>query len=276
MEQALENVAEISVDIETVTPTMAAAFLARNRRNRPVSPIVVQRFGKLMTEGRWIFDGTPYRFDLTGDLLDGQHRCTAQVEYDATLPVLIIRGLPREAQDVMDQGKRRSPGDVLGINGYQRGPALAGAARLMMAIEAGEEGSRALRAAFLDGHTIRAWVDEHPDFEESLTPGTAASKTFKSMPTSVATAVHYQLRTLDAEAADAFFGQIVNGTDLEVDDPVYALREALIKDSQKERGRFTAWAVHSMIIKAWNAHRSGQNIKRMTPTPKDRLFPKAV
>ena len=83
----------------SVTPTLAAAWLALNNNNRRAADRVVARYRADMLEGRWEFAGDPIRFDAQGNLIDGQHRLLALAgcPEGTQFKFLVVRNLPVES-----------------------------------------------------------------------------------------------------------------------------------------------------------------------------------
>lgn len=121
-----------TVRIVTVTPAMARAWLAANTNNRTLSEATVRAYRRDMLEGRWLFAADPIRFSDAGTLLDGQHRLEALAGCpdDTEVTFLVATKLPRETQMVMDQGRRRRPGDQLTLLGAKDANIVAAGIRL--------------------------------------------------------------------------------------------------------------------------------------------------
>ena len=101
---------KITQSIVMVDQAMAKRWLERNVKNRAPRQRAVASYRNDMAAGRWMMAGDPIRFNIDGDLVDGQHRLLALADLpDVTLPFTVVRGLPREAQSYMDQGIKRAP-----------------------------------------------------------------------------------------------------------------------------------------------------------------------
>ena len=152
------------VELVHVTPALAREWLTRNRRNRTVSEFTVNKYLNDMVAGRWQYAADPIRFDMDGNLLDGQHRLTALAQVadpEVALPMLVVRNLPADTQLIMDQGKRRSPGDQLSLLGVRDSNVVAAGVRLIIAYETG--------AMFRDSHVQRvATTNAHAPAMPSL------------------------------------------------------------------------------------------------------------
>ncbi len=123
-----------------VTPEMAAEFLDRNTRNRPIRQFKLQALMNDMKNGRWRFNGDAIRFYADGSLADGQHRCEAAVRTNTSFRANIIHGLTAEDGMTLDTGSTRTNADVLTLQGdlaKKDANHLAGAARVIIAHDAG-------------------------------------------------------------------------------------------------------------------------------------------
>src|SRR5688572_25165711 len=101
----------VTSEIITITPNMAEAMLGKNFKNRNVSKGLVQAYARDMLSEDWRFTGEAIKFDVTGKLIDGQHRLLACVKAGVNFRSLVLRGLEPEAQEVLDSGRVRTAGD---------------------------------------------------------------------------------------------------------------------------------------------------------------------
>lgn len=99
--------------IERIDAKKAERYLAMMGPNRKLSGEIVDRLVSAMKDGHWVYDGSPIRFNVDGELVDGQHRLWAVVESDLEFDFLVVRGVARVAMATMDTGRRRSFTDVL-------------------------------------------------------------------------------------------------------------------------------------------------------------------
>lgn len=108
-------------EVVRITPAMAKEILPSRAKNRTLT---ANTYGPLLADmlnGRWAFNGQPISFDSEGKLIDGQHRLSALSEagdYGKCLDgfdFLVLRGLPSEAMDTTDIGRKRSFADQVNI-----------------------------------------------------------------------------------------------------------------------------------------------------------------
>lgn len=103
--------------IETITPLQAEAYLGKNSFNRRIKPEVVDGYMRDMQNGKWALNGDAIRFDKNGLLLDGQHRLLACIKSGVPFTTYVITGLDTDVFDTIDNGCKRSSGDVFKIRG---------------------------------------------------------------------------------------------------------------------------------------------------------------
>lgn len=106
------NEPKIEITIEEINPELAKKYLELNRRNRHITKHHAALLTSEMLDDRWVFNGDPIRFDEDGNLIDSQHRLQALIDSGKTYKFVVIRGLPREAFDTIDIGRRRATADL--------------------------------------------------------------------------------------------------------------------------------------------------------------------
>lgn len=253
--------------VRAMTPADARRLLETQVRNRSVSRNTVIKYQTDMREGLWVFNGEPIRFDENGRLLDGQHRlhAVAGMPEEFSVDFLIIEGLPSSSQLSMDQGRKRTAGDQLGLQGVRNGRHVASAVKTIIMYE---------RNAFFDVNTgmrkhsdqvtnatIERWVGENPDETEVISDGISQMRTIDA-PASLSGAIHVILRRIEVDQAEDFFRRLSTGADLHLNHPILTLRNrfALIR---RDRIRSTDRDYIGMYFTAWNAFRKGRDISRI-------------
>lgn len=258
-QSTIPALAEKPVNIEarviSVSPELAAEWLARNPRNRNLSTGAVAQFAADMQAGRWTFTGQPIVFDRTGNLQDGQHRLTAQVKVGATIDWLVVGGIATAAQNYMDIGRPRSVADQLRIGGYALGNHVAAAARLKLLYDGESNPTKP---------QIRAYaVKHHAALARSGYLGKSVSQVIGGSESAYAVA-HFHLAQINPELADEFFDRLRSGADLPATSPLLVARNFI------GRGGLTVGRGHSDTLrvrfidylhKAWNLWVAGKRIK---------------
>ena len=263
----------ITSQIVTITPAQASSWLDANKfHNRNLSDRNVDRIARDIKAGKWVFDGNPIRFDKENNILDGQHRLWAIVKSGKTVKSAVIRGLENEAKMVIDSGKSRSNTDFLHFQGYQNASVLAAVARLSIGYKDNgkdlwkwAQGTSAVR---LTGQEIIAEVDANPNLEGAVkaTMGLRFSRKILS-PATVAFC-YYLFASVEKNLTrvDKFFMDFETGNNLHEDSPILSLRNTFTVrdiDLMERHGgnKVMAYRV-ALVIKAWNAWKDNEVIKR--------------
>ncbi len=256
-----------SASLIYIDPPMARRVLERNTRNRRISEMHVERLMQEMQSGRWRYNGEAIKWSVDNVLLDGQHRLTALSRLDdsISLPFLVVRGLPTETQDTMDQGRVRHAGDQLSIDGLAAGgdpKIIAGAIRVHIWWTTGRLFGDQVRNKVSNSEVI-AWAKSHPVELSLLTEicQQANSRRIKARPSLVA-AVLLNLYLINSDAAQEFQIHLLTGAGLEAGNPILTLRDRLQRIAEtkvKEPER----DIIGFFVTTWNAWRKGQTLVKL-------------
>jgi hypothetical protein len=218
-----------------------------------------------MLNRNWRVTGEALKFDPEGKLLDGQHRLAAvldaaETDPSITVPMLVVRGVPREAQDVMDTNSRRTGADQFKIKGYANYAALAAATKWSIIWERGalytDRDSRAVT------HSDQLeFVQANPRLEE-ITALAASKSKFIYMPLGFIITSWWVLDRIDEEQAQWFFARLADGVNLPDMHPIHALKASLIT-LRLQKSHMSPDVYLSMVMRTWNAIREGKTMQRM-------------
>ncbi len=261
------------VEVVWISPAMASAWLARNTHNRSFNRNAVTQYVRDMRANTWKLNGETIKFDVNGELLDGQHRLRACVEADTPFQSYVISGVSPQAFDTVDIGRKRTTGDALVINGEINTSQLAGALGFVWRYE-----NQCLeRKEFPTAATLLAYLSEHQGLRESVD---RAHGHGHFAPCSVLAGLDYLTRQKDLELSEEFFEKLYKGEGLSATDPVHLLRERLLKNNSLHgRGRLQTYDIAGLFIKAWNATRLGQRLALLRFSPhgvKKEPFPEII
>lgn len=250
--------------IADVTPDLAEKMLSHNTQNRNKSDGSIYSYLADMQKGEWRFSGDPIRFHKNGKLLDGQHRLTAISRLNAgeTVRALVITGLDDEDQMIMDQGRKRTPGDQLSIKGVDHSHLVASAIKWIILYQSGVLFSdRKKQPSYHTTPTIVRWMEEHPDqvgFITSIAKDCMAAP----VPPSILAAVACIAAELDGELAAEFVSAIRTGVGQDSGSPILALRNRAI-NSRINKRRDSDRDMFGLIAKSWNAWVTGKSITKL-------------
>ena len=233
---------------ETVTPKKASKWLQQNERNRPCSIHRAKVYAQAIKDGVWKLNGETIKFNCNGDLIDGQHRLHAVVMAGQAVESYILTGLPADAFDTIDGGRKRSNADRLARRGEKHYTLLAAVVARVWCWEQGERiGSQApprpdIMDEVLSRHgTIREAVSDIVRMKPVL------------MPLSDAAFLMYAGRVMwGHELSDPFWESVLLAEGLLRGTPAYTLYQKLHEDHGRlvKMGRTPRLA---MCIKAFNA-----------------------
>ena len=249
--------------VVTMTPEIAADLLRRNSNNRPIRDVITNNYLADMRSGKWKYAGDPIRLAEDGSLLDGQHRLTAMAAMPSgwSAPVLLIEGLPTSTQLVMDQGRKRNPGQQLHLLGYVNAYHLASTVRVLIEWRNGLMFRDTSQKSAVTTSRIQEFVEENPHIP--LLINEARQRVISCyMTPSVVAAFHVEAASIDKEIADEFLTQLAEGVGLEPGSPVLALRERAIR-GKAERRKDSDRNQLGLLIRTWNLHWEGGTVARV-------------
>lgn len=245
-----------SFRVVRVTPELAEEWLGKNTHNRNIRQSTVDAYARDMAAGRWLLTGDAIEFGPDGVLYNGQHRCLAIVKSRQTVEMLVAEGIAADAQRVRDAGPRRSPSDMLKLEGHANYSTLAAAVRFAMTYPTGVEPRNQSKTP------THSEIGEFLTKNEDLADAVAASRYYRKtidIPPSITAVAWWQLVRLDADACENFFNSIANNATTGDGDP----RNTLIKrlnSARRSNERLPQIAQLSMLFRVWNAWLQGKSL----------------
>ncbi len=250
--------------IVDITPEIAAEMLKCNTHNRLPRKTTILHYARQMIADDWMMTAEAIHVTNDGLLLNGQHRLLAIIKANTTVPILVIWGLSREAQDLLDHGDKRRISDTLTMNEFATDAKTTAAAighiRRMAIQGRVERGNWKLT----DAEAKRFMRSDADGLYASMVYARDVARETK-YPRSLACALHYMLACIDRTDANQFFGHFATGDLLVTGDPVRTLREWTIRHppgGRNERPKDTHFC--RVTLKAWNAYRRNKSLKSMS------------
>jgi len=252
---------EMSVTLEHITPQIAAQMLEANTNNRPARDGLVQSYAEDMRAGRWQTNGDAIRFNVNGQLIDGQHRLFAVVRSGVHISSLVIRNLPPEAFQTIDGGATRKAGDLLNLMDVKNANSVASVARMAILYETGLIQQRKVSRT-----SIVEFVEQHPYTVEAVRLGRPAGRGghLNAAPVSTVIFLANERRLYDDEIT-SFLEGIVEGARLERGDPRLALREWSVNERMRNHGKLNTIVTFAAVARAWNAYAKGERLIVIKP-----------
>lgn len=261
----------ITTDFVEITPQMAAELLEHNSVNRRIRPRQVAAYAEDMARGLWRLTGEAIKVSRSGQLQDGQHRLNAIIDSGQSVRMLLIKGLEDEAQALMDQGANRTATDAARMAGYTYASHSSSIARwLLLAPTPNPNMEQQLKAKASTAQILKT-LEDNPDIPESA----AAYSSLRNYLPGSPTAIGYtwlQMRRKSPEDCTLFFASFVDLSFKALYDPrKAAIRRLQAMDrepgarSSKDKGIATV----SVLIRAWNAWRAGEELESINAYTKN-------
>lgn len=252
---------KLTLDRERVTPAAAAEYLKANTQNRKLGDSRVDVLAGAIKRGEWVENAETVKFDVSGALVDGQHRLAAIVRAKKAVPLWIARNCPTEAQDTVDTGRSRSAADVLSIRSYGNANALAATARLMLEYERTKVLGRT--SGDRRAPTVQQIV-RYVEAEETLADFVKFGKWFAEqdrslgIPNSVVAAsalIFSRADNVTIEDVLDYFSTVLNPKS--ASEPGAKIRQRLQKGNTATQ-KMPREVKSALLIKGWNAYITGQ------------------
>jgi hypothetical protein len=248
-------------EIRAINPALAAQFLGRMPVNRRLARNHVLSLVEAINRGDWRFNGDPIRFNSKGKLIDGQHRLNAIIESGKTIDFLVVTDLEDEAIETVDTGNRRSFANYLEMRDERYPMSLAPAVRYFANWEKTDSFADQWHAPKRSITELAKVLDDNPGIRDSMVVlARMGNKGRLGIRAGFGT-LHYIFAGIDKDDAELFFDKLTTGVELEIDNPIYQLRERLaaFKGTGVPTQLITAYA-----IKAWNLWRDGLTVKNLS------------
>jgi len=120
-----------------ITPEIAQQYISSNLNNRKLNNKHVLFLSSEMKSGYWKENGQSIVFDINGNLIDGQHRLNAICHSGCTIKTLVCTGAESAVMATIDNGRVRSRGDVLKIEGFAYSGVISTALNILFRFDDG-------------------------------------------------------------------------------------------------------------------------------------------
>lgn len=263
---------------ELITPQGAAELRELSRKNRPVSRRTVNIYANIILMGLWDPDTDEIMMDVAGNVIEGAHRLAAIEQAGVPVYCWISRG--HSLDTVMNRGTvhPRSPGQNvaihLGSQGAHADATIAKTVLLLLRYLGRENGKLARVHSITQRDKAIMTVTRGEELKRSV----EHVHRFHTWLTAVAPEPPVVLIHLLANAAGKespalhFVEQIATGQELDVDSPILAVRQKLLRHKTK-LSKLPPDDVTALVARAWNGFFLAETLK-VVPIPK--TFPPLV
>ena len=256
--------------VEKITPKKAQEYLAQNFCNRPISPLTVQKYVRLLQKDKFHLTHQGIAFDEQGRLRDGQHRLAAIVQTNATVNMVVARGITEAAALAIDDGRKRTDSQALSMaHGSLVSGFIAAIAKEMFI--GGQHFGTTAKPVVVGRLELVDFFGEHAEAIQTVresfrdnTQGVGQSYILAA----IARASYH----LPAKKVKRFAEVLVSGFSKEGDEPIITMRNYILKHKEDKRSRLMRdelYAKTEQVLLEWSGN---QWNGRLTKAKKE-LFP---
>lgn len=239
-----------------IYPAVAQAILsAYNTQNRSLKKGLERSLGLVVQNEVFELTGDTIKMSKNGVLLDGQHRLKSCAISSVPIMSHMVFGLRDEVFDVLDQGYKRTPADVLKLRGIRDATWIASSIRWVVSLETGTIASRSREA--LSPRDIRELAEGRlKDLHDYVPAGRLINEAF-GHPPSLITALAFVIGKRNEKLAKDFIHEWVHGARVGRNENFDTLNLRLMTLQKQSGGRVNSYVRAALIIQmfnAWNAN----------------------
>lgn len=275
------------IPYQLITVDMARDLESHNTHNRNRSDELSQDHAATMREKSWITNGDTIRFDVDMVMLDGQHKIEAIILSNEPQWYPIVCGLPKEAMETIDTGKKRTAADALHLRGFKNASTLAAATRLAIMLSKGQVAGRVSRLLVNNQNIVKFNSDplQKKKMENCAEESATWHRAAKFLTASQWAALAFTLGERNRQQAQIFIKGLAFGESLSASgattSAIYHLRRELQNRTPEEGLKSKAGKIRAnaqdvlfekfkLIYKAWNLFQRQQRISELRLTPDER------
>jgi hypothetical protein len=235
-----------------ITEVMAKKMLKEKRDNRNIAQNYVRRLADSMERGEWVLNSVPIILDKKGKVIDGQHRLSAILLYKKPVKMAVAYDVDKNAYKTIDIGRRRSPGDMLSMQGEKDCNVLASVLRLYNSFREKDLNSLNCNTAYISPRQTEILLGQNPGIRDGVRFASGNKKPIQLLMTpSIAATFHFIFGRRNTKNRNDFFESLIGGANLGKNNPIYILRQILLE----RRVRYSTKdkpMICCLMIKTWN------------------------
>lgn len=244
-----------------VTPEMATGWLGKNVSNRRKRNNVISALARAIRCRLWMVNGEAIIIDTDGNLLDGQHRLEAIVSTGVPIPCMVAFNIRRAAFLTLDQGSKRTAGDVLGMEGVPHHSDVAASLSYPWRHEHQMLGSEVVGRPNASAAELLDLLNNHQGILKS-SAYFASKQAGRIAKPGMFIFLHYVCTNRHPDQ-EQFFDNVLTGVGITDRDSVaFLLRKRLI-DNAANKAKLPPIDILALSIKAWNMHILGSTGKNL-------------
>lgn len=254
----LLDAATPSIFIGSISPSEAELLLGLNTNNRPLKRKHIANLVRDLHAGNWKVNGDAIRVSKSGVLLDGQHRLLACAEAGVPLETAIFLGADDEAGETIDQGAKRTAGDVLAMHDVPYAKSVASTTRALVGFADGRIGQA------ITISELRTVLGHHPGIIAAVDDFNGCN-VVPSEGASVAAIYYAAQADGHKEKASAWRETWLKGYPSYAGDPAHMLRERFFRERGATVAKASVTYRRRLLLSAWRLFLTGRTVKHIKP-----------
>lgn len=258
--------------VETITVAQAKTSLANNPFNRRLHHSAVRRWTRIMAAGQWMLITDPIVYSKDNELLDGQHRLSAQVDSQTDQDYVVIRGADKQIFKLLNSGITRTGSDALFIAGYNYPELYASLVQQYIKWQNNSFWGHGNNAELAVSGEILDYAEENKE-ELAMTVNfckntSKRSKYFSERMFCVSYHIIRNQSGATVEEVQAFFHTLCTSDEEDLDDAQAWLQHEMIANKHSRR-KLQYQNIYASIFYAWNGYYTGKFMKCNPETLRD-------
>ena len=256
---------DYQIDIEKITPTLAAKYLETIKLERRLTNTHVKMLARRLKDEHWEhLNGDAICFDSKGHLVDGQHRLQAVVTSGCSIVTFTIRGVQPDIYYGKDKGRKRCLSDTLSMLGYENTNSLASTLQWLFLYKENRLGWQEPNRDLLDDRFAVALLKEHSTLPIIVAEAVRIYRQQKAHvfnATGMVGFYVYLFSHIDESLCNEFFRKLI-ALETSEGTPVYYLQMRLMRsvNAKPRKDKMSMLEQRSAIQKTWNLFVQGQRI----------------
>lgn len=271
----------LAAEVVLITPQLAQELMeviGHGSNMRKLQPVLVHRYARAMSEGRWALTGDSIKLAADDDsVVDGQHRLAAVMQSGQSVPMLVVRGVDPSDMIYCNVGQTKKLAQVLSKRGVQYAGMVASISKILLHYQRmgtfGALYTPDARLCVPDAAETQLFYEKH---RAAITRSAqAVAPLHRFLPQAFPGALHYTVARGNRELADTWAEGIATGADLSKLDPRYRLRERGFTQRASKQGWHQKFLA-ALAIKCWNQWYTGTPCRALIWRDSTEEFPEPL
>jgi hypothetical protein len=256
------------IEIVDINPSVAKKMMEKNTGNfRPVNQGRVEAYSNDQSHGRWQFDGSPIRFGIDGELLDGQHRLLAIIRSGVTIRTVVEYDVEADGKHIDEHGPRSAAHWLRHLK-MPNSSLLAACSRLILCHENKRWDWNNISNTYVSRDEIVKFCQANGSRLQQAVRMAKRTLNIKLgiRQSNIGAVIYLGARDNapdQSELAKWFMDSLITGVNLQKTDPVFQLRERALVAASSPVQRWNAEHERAILCYTWNKTVAGEPLKQL-------------